>query len=89
MEAASAAISLQGFGLDLMMHKVLMRMRGGARCGAVVLARGQSELETGWERARGSETVARLYESDDGGSKSDGRKKKGEWGQPRSGQLYL
>jgi hypothetical protein len=30
-----------------MEHKVLMRMCGGARRGAVVLARGQPELEIG------------------------------------------
>jgi hypothetical protein len=73
-EAAPAAISPLGFGLDLM-HKVLMRMHGGARCGAVVLARGRPELEFGWECARGSEAVARLQESYDGGSESDRRKK--------------
>jgi hypothetical protein len=53
----------------------LMCMHGGARCGAVVLARGRPELEFGWECARGSEAVARLQESYDGGSESDRRKK--------------
>jgi hypothetical protein len=52
MEAAFAAISLLGFGLDLMVHKVLMCMRGGARHGAVVLACGWTELETGWRREK-------------------------------------
>jgi hypothetical protein len=51
MEAASAAISQLGFKLDLMVHRVLMHMHGGARHGVVVLARGRLELETGWERA--------------------------------------
>jgi hypothetical protein len=60
MEAASAAISLLGFGLDLMPHKVLMRMRGEAWRGAVALECGRSELEVGWEHARGSKAVARL-----------------------------
>jgi hypothetical protein len=61
-----------------MEHKVLTRMRKGERCGAVVLARGRPELEIGWEHTWGSEEVARLWESYDGGSESDGRKKKGE-----------
>jgi hypothetical protein len=39
--------------------------------------------------ARGSKAATRLRESYDGGSESDGRKKKGEWGQPRPGPLYL
>jgi hypothetical protein len=78
MEAASAAISLLGFGLDLMEHKVLMHMSGGARRGAVVLAHGRLELEIGWEHARGGEAVARLRESYGGGSESNGRKKKGK-----------
>jgi hypothetical protein len=52
MEAASAAISPLGFGLDLMVHRVLMCMCGGARRGVVVLARGRPELETRWERAQ-------------------------------------
>jgi hypothetical protein len=45
MESASTTISLLGFGLDLMPHKVLMCMHGGARRVAVVLARGRLELE--------------------------------------------
>jgi hypothetical protein len=89
MEAASAAISLIGFGLDLMPHKVLMCMHGGARRGAVVLAHGRPELEVGWEDTCGSEAVARLYESEGGGTERDGRKKKGEWGQPQPGLPYL
>jgi hypothetical protein len=59
-----------------------MRMCGEAQCGAMALARGRPELESGWECARESEAVARLWESDGGGSESDGRKKKGYWGQP-------
>jgi hypothetical protein len=51
MEAASAAISPLGFGLDLMVHKVLMRMRGGAWRGVLVLVRGWLKLDTGWRRA--------------------------------------
>jgi hypothetical protein len=51
MEVVFAAISPLGFGLDLMEHKVLMCMRGGARRGVVVLTRGRPELEIGWERA--------------------------------------
>jgi hypothetical protein len=88
MEAASAAISLLGFELDLIEHKVLMRMRGGARRGVMVLTSGRSEVEIGWECARGSAVVARLRESYDGGSESDGRRKKAEWGQPRPRPLY-
>jgi hypothetical protein len=67
MEVASAAISPLGFRLDLMEHKVLMRMRGGAQRGMVVLARGWSELEIGWMRAQekqpqgcGEATTARM-----------------------------
>jgi hypothetical protein len=52
-------------------------------------ARGRPELEVGRARVRGSEAVARLRESNGGGSESDGRKKKGEWGQPRPGPPYL
>jgi hypothetical protein len=52
MEVSSAAILPLGFGLDLMVHRVLMRMCGGARRGVVVLARGRPELETGWERVQ-------------------------------------
>jgi hypothetical protein len=48
----------------------------------VVQAHGRLELEVGWEHTRGSEAVARLRESYGGGSESDGRKKKGERGQP-------
>jgi hypothetical protein len=55
----------------------------------VVLARDRPELEVGWERAHGSETVTRSQESDGSGSESGGRKKKGEWGQPRPGLPYL
>jgi hypothetical protein len=58
MQAASAAISLVGFGLDLMWHKDLTRMRwrnvarsGGASSG---LAGGRS-----WESRCGSTAVAR------------------------------
>jgi hypothetical protein len=89
MEVPSAAISLLGFGLDLMPLKILMHMHGGARRGAVALAHGRPELENGWECARESEAVARLKESDGGGSEGDERKKKGEWGQPRPGLPYL
>jgi hypothetical protein len=78
MEAASAAISPLGFGLDIIVHKVLMRMHGGARRGVVVLTRGRLELEIGWGCARRSEAVARLWESYGGGSESNRRKKKGE-----------
>jgi hypothetical protein len=45
-------------------------------------ARGWPELEIGREHARGSEAVARSQEDYGGGRESDGRKKKGEWGQP-------
>jgi hypothetical protein len=89
MEAATAAISPLGFALDVMVQRVLTRMRRGARCGAVEQARGRSELEVGWEHARGSNAVARSRETYIGGSESDGRKKKGEWGQPRLTLPYL
>jgi hypothetical protein len=39
--------------------------------------------------AREREAVARLRESYCGVSESDGRKKKGEWGQPRPRSPYL
>jgi hypothetical protein len=55
----------------------------------VVQVRGRPELEVRWERAHGREAVARLQESYGGGSESDGRKKKGEWGQPRPRPPYL
>jgi hypothetical protein len=51
-EASSAAISSLGFGLYLMVHKVLMRMRGGARRRAVVLAGRWPEPGTGWKCAQ-------------------------------------
>jgi hypothetical protein len=89
MEAAFAAISPLGFGLDLMEHKVLMRMGGGARRRAVVLARGRPEVEIGWKRTHEVKAVARLRESYGGGSESDGKKKKCEWGQHRPRTLYL
>jgi hypothetical protein len=47
-----------------------------------VTACGRLELESGWEHTHRSKAVARSQESYDGGSESDGRKKKGEWGQP-------
>jgi hypothetical protein len=89
MEAASTAISPLGFGLDLMVHRLLMRMRRGARRGVVVLTRGRPELEIGWGCARRSEVVARLRENYGGGSESDGTTKKGERGQPRPRLPYL
>jgi hypothetical protein len=52
MEVAYAAIPPLGFGLDLMVHKVLMRMHGGAWCEVVVLVRGWPKLETRWWRAQ-------------------------------------
>jgi hypothetical protein len=61
-----------------MVHRALMHMHGGARCGVVVLTRGRPELEIEWRYTRGSEEVARLRESYDGKNESDGRKKKGE-----------
>jgi hypothetical protein len=59
MGAASATISPLGLELDLMEHKVLMRMRGGARCksdGASALMAGVGD----WMEARAREAVARL-----------------------------
>jgi hypothetical protein len=78
MESASDAISPLGFGLDLMVPKALMRMRGGARRGVVVLTRGRLELEIGWACTRGSEAVARFWENYSGGSERDEKKKKGK-----------
>jgi hypothetical protein len=78
-----------GFALDLMVQRVLKRMRRGARHGAVVQARGRSELGFGWKRAHGSKTVAGSREGCGGGSESDGRKRKGEWVQPRLEPPYL
>jgi hypothetical protein len=89
MEAATAAISLLGFAQDLMVQGVLTRMHRGAQRGVVEQARGRPELEIGWEHVRGSKAVARSRESYYGGSESDGRKKTGEWGQPRLGLPYL
>jgi hypothetical protein len=54
-----------------------------------VQVRGRLELEIGWEHTRGSKAVARLWESYGGGSQSDGRKKKAEWGQHRPRPPYL
>jgi hypothetical protein len=42
-----------------------------------------------WMGAHAREAVARLQGIYDGGSESDRRKKKGEWGQPRPDPLYL
>jgi hypothetical protein len=64
-------------------------MRRGARCGAVVQAHARPELGFGWKRAHGSKAVVGSRGGCDGGSESDGRKKKGEWGQPHLGPLYL
>jgi hypothetical protein len=61
-----------------MVPKALMRMRGGAQRGVVVLTRGRLELEIGWGCTRGSEAVARLRENYGGGSESDEKKKKGK-----------
>jgi hypothetical protein len=72
-----------------MLHKDLMHMRCEARRGAVALVCGRPELDNGREYTCESEAVARMRESDGGGSESNGRKKKGEWGQPRPGPPYL
>jgi hypothetical protein len=89
MEDATTAISSLVFALDLMVHRVLIRMRKGARHGAVVQAHGRPELGIGWEHAHGSKAIVGSQEGYGGGSESDGRKKKGEWGQPRRGPPYL
>jgi hypothetical protein len=89
MEAVTATISLLGFALDLMVQRILTRMRRKAHHGAAVEACGWPELGNGWEHARESKAVASSLESYDGGSESDGRKRKGEWGQPRPGPPYL
>jgi hypothetical protein len=59
MEAASVAISPPGFGLDLMKHKVLMRMRGGAWCKSGS-ASARMARAGDWMEARAREVVARL-----------------------------
>jgi hypothetical protein len=88
MEAASAAISPLGFAMDLMLHRVLTRMRkrSAARSGgaSTLMAGLGGGTRTCW-RAR----LLRLQESNGSGSDSDARKKKGEWGQPRPGPPYL
>jgi hypothetical protein len=94
MEAASAAISSLGFTLDLMLHRVLTRIRKRSAQEAATLARGWLKLEAGWVRTREQggrkiTTELRWWESDESGSESDTRKKKGGWGQPRPGPPYL
>jgi hypothetical protein len=89
MEAAPATISLLGFRLDLMPLEGLdvhVRRREAQSGGASAWTAGAGErMEVKCE----SEAVARLWESDGGGSVSDGRKKKGEWGQPQPGPPNL
>jgi hypothetical protein len=91
MQAASTAISPLGFELDLMLHKILTRMRKRS----TVWSGGASTCLAGagaWMGARGRKTVARELrrrESDDDGSESDRRKMKGEWGLPRLGPPYF
>jgi hypothetical protein len=89
MVAATTAIWSIGLALDLMVQRVLMRMHRGTRRGAAMQARGRTELGFGWKRAHVSKAVAGSREGCGGGSESDGRKKKGEWGQPRLGPPYL
>jgi hypothetical protein len=58
----------------------------------MVWSDGASARTTGagdWMEAHAREVVARLQGSYGGGSENDGRKKKGEWGQPRPEPLYL
>jgi hypothetical protein len=66
-----------------------MRMRRGAQRRVVVQACGRPELGFGGKRAHGSKVVAGSREGCGSGSESDGRKKKGEWGQPCLGPPYL
>jgi hypothetical protein len=72
-----------------MVQRVLRRMRCAARCGAVVQARKWPELGFGGECVHGSKVVARSRKIGGGGSESDGRKKKEEWGQPLLEPPYL
>jgi hypothetical protein len=59
MGAASAAISPLGLELDLMEHKVLMRMRSGARCKSGGASNQMAGVDD-WMEARAREAVARL-----------------------------
>jgi hypothetical protein len=56
MQVAFITILPLGFGLDLMAHKVLMHMRGRARCRAVVLACRGPEPVAGWKCAQGKQS---------------------------------
>jgi hypothetical protein len=53
MGAASGTISLLRLDLDLNKHRVLMRMRGGARRRAAVLVHGRLEQVMEWTHAPG------------------------------------
>jgi hypothetical protein len=74
MEAASATISPLWLDVDLMEHKVLMRMCGGTRWRVVALARGWPESATGWKRVWGkrSQGCEELWRESD----NDERKKR-------------
>jgi hypothetical protein len=74
MGAASAATSSLGLDLDLTKHRVLMRMRNGARRRAATLAHGRPELVMGWMHAQGKQLQD--CGSYGGGGDSDGRKKR-------------
>jgi hypothetical protein len=69
MGATSAAISQLGLDLDLIEHKVLMRMRGGARRRMVVLAHGWPKPAMIWKRTLGKRSQGYGSYRGDGGSK--------------------
>jgi hypothetical protein len=74
MEAASAAISSLGLGLDLIEHTVLMHIRVGARRSGGASARMAGAGD--WMEARTREVAARLQGATTARSDCDGRKKR-------------
>jgi hypothetical protein len=80
MGAAPAAISTLGLDLDLSKQRVLMRMRSSARRGAVMLAHRWPDPVMGQTRTQRKQSQDCGSYGGDG--QSDGRKKKGECGQP-------
>jgi hypothetical protein len=72
--------------LDLSAQRVLMRMRSGARRGAVTLAHGYPEPVMGWTRSERKQSQD--CGSYSGGGDSDERKEK-ECGQHRLVRVYL
>jgi hypothetical protein len=90
MKVASTAMSPLGFVLDLMLHRVLTRMRKRSAAWSGGASTCWPELEGGWTRVREQDTRwLQRHEGDSSESASVARKKKEEWGPPCLGPPYL